>query len=74
MQSQKTWYHTVPGLFYAGKCRESTPERTGFSPSALLAIARLKSAKNLYFEYRFFDKIRQIHRFFYIIMQNLQIL
>ena len=35
--------------------------------------ARLKSAKNLYFEYRFFDKIRQIHSFFYIFRQNLPI-
>ena len=35
---------------------------------------RLKSAKNLYLRYRFFDKIRQIHRFFYLFRQKLQIL
>ena len=35
---------------------------------------RLKSAKNLYLRYRFFYKIRQIHRFFYIFRQKLQIL
>ena len=34
----------------------------------------LKSAKNLYLRYRFFDKIRQIHSFFYIFRQKLQIL
>ena len=34
----------------------------------------LKSAKNLYFKYRFFDKIRQFHSFFYVFRQNLQIL
>ena len=35
---------------------------------------RLKSAKNLYLRYRFFVKIRQIHRFFYVFRQKLQIL
>ena len=35
---------------------------------------RLKSAKNLYLSHRFFDKIRQIYRFFYIFRQKLQIL
>ena len=35
---------------------------------------RLKSAKNLYLRHRFFEKIRQIHRFFYIFRQKLQIL
>ena len=35
---------------------------------------RLKSAKNLYLRHRFFDKIRQIHRFFYLFRQKLQIL
>ena len=29
-----------------------------------LVCTSLKSAKNLYLRYRFFDKIRQIHRFF----------
>jgi len=33
MQQTKTWCHTVPGLFHAEKCRESTPKRTSFSPS-----------------------------------------
>ena len=37
-------------------------------------IASLKSAKNLYLRHRFFDKIRQIHRFFYLFRQKLQIL
>ena len=36
--------------------------------------ARLKSAKNLYLSHRFFNKIRQIHRFFDAFRQNLQIL
>ena len=35
---------------------------------------RLKSAKNLYLRHRFFEKIRQIHRFFYLFRQKLQIL
>ena len=35
---------------------------------------RLKSAKKLYLSHRFFDEIRQIHRFFAVIRQNLQIL
>ena len=35
---------------------------------------RLKSAKNLYLSHRFFDKIRQIHRFFCNFRQKLQIL
>ena len=34
----------------------------------------LKSAKNLCLGHRFFDEIRQIHRFFYIFRQKLQIL
>ena len=38
------------------------------------ALARLKSTKNLYLSYRFFYKIRQIHRFFDAFRQNLQIL
>ena len=37
-------------------------------------IASLKSAKSLYLRHRFFDKIRQINRFFYIFRQKLQIL
>ena len=48
------------------------------SPSAIASLtlhyARLKSAKNLYLRHRFFDKIRQIHRFFYLFRQKLQIL
>ena len=65
------------------------PERTGFSPVVSASAAasarvsrqalltnnvRLKSAKNLYFRHRFFNKIRQIHRFFCIFRQKLQIL
>ena len=74
MQQTKAWYHTVPGLFHGQKLRGSTPERSSFSPSALLTIARLKSAKILYLRHRIFNKIRQIHRFFYTFRQNLQIL
>ena len=59
MQSQKTWYLMVPGLFHGQKLRGPTPERTSFSPGALLAIARLKSAKNLYLQHRFFAEIRR---------------
>ena len=39
-----------------------------------LVCTSLKSAKNLYLRYRFFDKIRQIHRFFDVFRQKLQIL
>ena len=39
-----------------------------------LQKVRLKCAKNLYLSYRFFYKIRQIHRFFDAFRQNLQIL
>ena len=35
---------------------------------------RLKCAKNLYLSHRFFYKIRQIHSFFNVFRQNLQIL
>ena len=35
---------------------------------------RLKNAKNLYLRHRFFEEIRQIHRFFYLFRQKLQIL
>ena len=35
---------------------------------------RLKSTKNLCLGHRFFDEIRQIHRFFYIFRQKVQIL
>ena len=35
---------------------------------------RLKSAKKLYLSHRFFDEIRQIHSFFNVFRQNLQIL
>ena len=48
-------------------CLESEPEKRAWKAS-------LKSAKILYFGYRFFDEIRQIHRFFDIFRQILQIL
>ena len=67
---------------HAGSMRS---ERAGFSPGAgtsarvsrqvlLTNNVRLKSAKNLYLSHRFFNKIRQIHRFFCIFRQKLQIL
>ena len=50
-------------------------ERTGFSPHApAFCCVRLKSAKNLYLRHRFFNEIRQIHRFFCNFRQKLQIL
>ena len=50
-------------------------KRAGFSPGApAFCCTRLKSAKNLYLSHRFFDKIRQIHSFFYVFRQKLQIL
>ena len=48
-------------------CLKSEPEKRAWKAS-------LKSAKILYFGYRFFDEIRQIHRFFDIFRQILQIL
>ena len=81
MQQTKAWYHTVPGLFHAEKPRNPPRERTGFLARHVVTVrapnfhyVRLKSAKNLYFRHRFFNKIRQIHRFFYIFRQKLQIL
>ena len=47
----------------------STPATTRVSRQV-----RLKSAKNLYLRHRFFDEIRQIHSFFYVFRQKLQIL
>ena len=54
---------------------------TGCAPSArvsrqalLTNNVRLKSAKNLYLRHRFFNEIRQIHRFFCNFRQKLQIL
>ena len=61
----------VCGQTCRSDARSAGGEYTGFLARRTLA-ARLKSAKNLYFEYRFFDEIRQIHRFFYIFRQNLQ--
>ena len=50
-------------------------KHAGFSPGApAFCCTRLKSAKNLYLSHRFFDKIRQIHSFFYVFRQKLQIL
>lgn len=43
-------------------------------PSEKRFKIRLKSTKNLCLEHRFFDEIRQIHRFFYVFRQKLQIL
>jgi len=43
-------------------------------PSEKRFKIRLKSTKNLCMEHRFFDEIRQIHRFFYVFRQKLQIL
>ena len=61
--------------FLAGRGYERGCERTGFSPHApTFCCTRLKSAKNLYLSHRFFDKIRQIHSFFYVFRQKLQIL
>ena len=42
-------------------------------PNRLLSLC-LKSVKNLYLSHRFFCKIRQIHSFFNVFRQNLQIL
>jgi len=47
---------------------------TTLDPKGTSRKACLKSAKNLYLRHRFFDKIRQIHRFFDIFRQKLQIL
>ena len=61
--------------FLARRGYERGCERTGFSPHApTFCCVRLKSAKNLYLSHRFFDKIRQIHSFFYVFRQKLQIL
>ena len=46
----------------------SAPRLSTFIPPCL------KSAKNLYLSHRFVCKIRQIHRFFDVFRQNLQIL
>ena len=62
-------------LRMALRTHQVRPERTGFSPGApAFCCTRLKSAKNLYLSHRFFDKIRQIHSFFYVFRQKLQIL
>jgi len=52
---------------------ESTHDTT-LDPKDTSRKARLKSAKNLYLSHRFFNKIRQIHRFFDAFRQKLQIL
>ena len=61
--------------------RRRAPHGTSCAASArvsrralLTNNVRLKSAKNLYLSHRFFCKIRQIHRFFNVFRQNLQIL
>ena len=62
-------------LRYGEKIRlhESVHDTTPRS-KATSRKTRLKSAKNLYLSHRFFYKIRQIHRFFDVFRQNLQIL
>ena len=67
------------GSGYCSSCKIRLA--TGFSAGAPFChrapdfyYARLKSAKNLYLRHRFFNKIRQIHRFFYLFRQKLQIL
>ena len=61
--------------FLAGCGYERGCVDAGFSPGApAFCCTRLKSAKNLYLCHRFFDKIRQIHSFFYVFRQKLQIL
>ena len=61
--------------FLARRECERGCKRAGFSPGApAFCCTRLKSAKNLYLSHRFFDKIRQIHSFFYVFRQKLQIL
>ena len=53
--------------FLARRECERGCKRAGFSPGApAFCCTRLKSAKNLYLSHRFFNKIRQIHRFFCI--------
>ena len=52
---------------------ESAHDAT-LDPKVTSRKARLKSAKNLYLSHRFFNKIRQIHRFFDAFRQKLQIL
>jgi len=52
---------------------ESAHDAT-LDPKVTSRKARLKSAKNLYLSHRFFNKTRQIHRFFDAFRQKLQIL
>jgi len=47
---------------------------TTLDPKGTSRKACLKSAKNLYLRHRFFNKIRQIYRFFNAFRQKLQIL
>ena len=54
--------------------RENQAPRRAPMKSNFEFNVRLKSAKNLYLSHRFFCKIRQIHRFFNVFRQNLQIL
>ena len=56
--------HLARRAFVVGICSESVHS----------VLPRLKSAKNLYLSHRFFCKIRQIHSFFNVFRQNLQIL
>ena len=66
--------HRAHGFLARCECERGCVD-TGFSPGApAFCCTRLKSAKNLYLSHRFFDKIRQIHSFFYVFRQKLQIL
>ena len=66
--------HRARGFLAMRECERGC-KRAGFSPGApAFCCTRLKSAKNLYLSHRFFDKIRQIHSFFCIFRQKLQIL
>ena len=68
--------HALRAHGFLARCGyERGCERTGFSPHApTFCCTRLKSAKNLYLSHRFFNEIRQIHRFFCNFRQKLQIL
>ena len=68
-------YCAVSGLFLCVRARW-VHELQGFLGRYTVGgcAASLKSAKNLYLSHRFFVKIRQIHSFFNVFRQNLQIL
>ena len=69
-------YCAASGLFLCARARTLGFRVRGFlgSYTAGGRAASLKSAKNLYLSHRFFVKIRQIHSFFNVFRQNLQIL